>query len=148
MPIFIFKANVVKELIRLGLGTYSRFMYFHWEDVEFVLKLWFMGYRTVSYEIDGYRHIGLTSRDKPIYRRYTEYLDPLMAMIVNLPLRFAVLILLVRFLRDLVKALVRSETYLFLRVYLFIIAKLRLLIMHRRFRMSVHRNIDAFKSLI
>ncbi|BDR92690.1 hypothetical protein [Vulcanisaeta souniana] len=132
---YVIRTDVVRELIRLGLGTYSSFIFFHWEDMEFMLKLWFMGFKTVSYELVCYRHVGRTSRNKPVYRRYTEYLGPLIAMVVDMPHTFLVKALPIRFIRDMVKSLIKGEVVLFVRAYLFIIVKLRLLLTHRTFRM-------------
>jgi len=84
---YIIRSDALRELVHSGLGTYSSYMYFHWEDIEFLLKLWLMGYVTVSYQGINYTHLGNTSRQKPLHRRYTEYLDPVIAMIVNVPLR-------------------------------------------------------------
>mgnify|MGYP001772675831 CR=1 FL=1 len=143
--VYIVKADVVRELIKSGLSTHSRLMYFHWEDTEFALKLWLMGYKTASYEIDGYKHVGSTSRDKPLHRRYTEYLDPLMALIINVPSKFIILTFLTRFLRDLLKALRHGQIYLFLRAYIFVITKLKSLFIHRAFRLSIYKNIQSYR---
>ncbi len=100
-------------------------MFFHWEDIEFVLKLWLLGYKTVSYELKCYRHIGETSHSKPLYRRYTEYNGPLIAIIANTPYSITIKALLVRFIRDILKSILREEIFLFLRSYLFLALNLK-----------------------
>jgi len=113
----VIRVEALRELLRLGLDTYSRFMYFHWEDMEFVLKLWLLGYVTASYRGISYVHLGSTSRARPLHRVYTEYLGPLIAMLVNVPLRFILIIVPLRVLRDLIKSIVRNEILLLIRAY-------------------------------
>ncbi len=137
---YVIRADVVRELIKLGLGTYSSFMFFHWEDMEFVLKLLFMGFKTVSYELTCYKHVGGTGHNKPIRRGYTEYLGPLMAMMVDMPFNFLIRTLPIRFIRDLVKSIIKGEVILFISAYLFAIASLRLLLTHRTFRKRSFRS--------
>jgi hypothetical protein len=58
--VYVTRVDALRELVRLCLGTYSSFMYFHWEDMEFVIKLWLMGYVTVSYRGIKLTHFGRT----------------------------------------------------------------------------------------
>ena len=141
------RVEALRELLRLGLDTYSRFMYFHWEDMEFVLKLWLLGYVTVSYRGISYVHLGSTSSARPLHRVYTEYLGPLIAMLVNVPLRFILIIVPLRVLRDLIKSIMRNEILLLIRAYLFTIKNLRYLMMHRIHRAKYRKSLTLAKVL-
>jgi hypothetical protein len=123
--VYAVRSEALRELLRLGLDTYSPFMYFHWEDMEFVLKLWLLGYVTVSYRGINYAHLGSTSRAKPLYRRYTEYLGPMIAMLVDVPLKHLVAIAPLMVLRDLVKSMLRNEVLLLVRALLFTVKNLK-----------------------
>jgi GT2 family glycosyltransferase len=146
--IFAVRSEALRELLRLGLDTYSPFMYFHWEDMEFVLKLWLLGYVTVSYRGINYIHLGSTSRTKPLHRRYTEYLDPMIAMIVNVPLKFLLFIVPLRVLRDLIKSMYRNEVLLLIRAFLFIVKNLWYIMSIRIRRAKVWRRGERFASVL
>ena len=146
--VYIIRADVLRELLSLGIGTYSPFMYFHWEDMEFVLKLWFMGYVTVSYRGINYIHLGTTSRRKPLHRRYTEYLGPLMAMLINAPTSFLVMGFLVRIFRDVVRAIVNNDLLLLFRAYYFLVKNLDTILAHRALRARIYKDQSIFTKIL
>ncbi|NHW44453.1 MAG: hypothetical protein HA491_01755 [Candidatus Verstraetearchaeota archaeon] len=146
--VYITRPSALRELVRLCLGTYSSFMYFHWEDMEFVIKLWLRGYVTVSYRGIKLTHFGCTSQQKPLYRRYTEYLGPVIAVLVNVPSRFLVIGLPLRALRDFVKSMTRNEIVLLLRAYFFVLRNLKHIMVHRFFRFKKYRAQSVFAKIL
>ena len=146
--IFAVRSEALRELLGLGLDTYSPFMYFHWEDIEFVLKLWLLGYVAVSYRGINYIHLGSTSKTKPLHRRYTEYLGPMIAMIVNVPLKLLLFIAPLRILRDLIKSILKNEVLLLIRASLFIVKNLKYIMMIRIRRLKIWRGGKHFASVL
>jgi GT2 family glycosyltransferase len=146
--VYVTRVDALRELVRLCLGTYSSFMYFHLEDMEFVIKLWLMGYVTVSYRGIKLTHFGRTSQQKPLYRRYTEYLGPVIAVLVNVPSRFLIIGLPLRALRDFVKSMTKNEIVLLLRAYLFALRNLKHIMVHRFFRFKKYRAQSVFAKIL
>jgi GT2 family glycosyltransferase len=146
--VYAVRSEALRELLRLGLDTYSPFMYFHWEDIEFVLKLWLLDYVTVSYRGINYIHLGGTSKAKPLHRRYTEYLGPMIAMIVDVPLKYLIVIAPLRVLRDLIKSMYRNEVLLPIRAYLFIVKNLKYIMTIRIRRLKIWRRGERLASIL
>jgi hypothetical protein len=107
-----------------------------------------MGYVTVSYRGIKYTHFGGTSRQKPLYRRYTEYLGPWMAMLINTPMRFIVVNLPIRFFRDLIRAIVNNDVILLIHAYSFLTKNLKYLIAHRVHRARIYKNQSIFMKML
>jgi len=143
--LYIVRAEILREMISKGLGTYSSFMYFFWEDKEFSLKIWLMGYKTASYKGLSYVHLGSTSKSRPIYRRYTRYLGPIISTLIDVPLRLAVPIVLMRFLYTFLSAVKNDELLLFCRASIFILKELKHIWVHRLYRKTIYRNYSAVK---
>jgi GT2 family glycosyltransferase len=146
--LYIIRAEVLRELCSKGLGTYSPFMYFFWEDKEFSLKLWLMGYKTASYKGLAYVHLGSTSKSRPIHRRYTRYLGPIIATLINMPLRLAISIILIRLLYTFLSAMRNNELLLFLRANYFLLKELKHIWVHRFCREKILRDYSALKAYI
>jgi hypothetical protein len=107
-----------------------------------------MGYVTVSYRGIKYTHFGGTSRQKPLYRRYTEYLGPWMAMLINTPMRFIVVNLPIRFFGDLIRAIVNNDVILLIHAYSFLTKNLKYLIAHRVHRARIYKNQSIFMKML
>jgi len=146
--LYIIRAGVLRELIFKGLGTYSPFMYFFWEDKEFSLKLWLMGYKTASYRGLTYTHLGSTSKSRPIHRRYTRYLGPILATLINMPLHLAIPVVLVRLLYTFLSAIRNNELLLFYRANYFLLKELKHIWVHRLYRRKIFRDYSALKAYI
>jgi len=108
--------------------------------MEFMLKLWLLGYVTASYRGINYTHLGSTSRIKPLHRRYTEYLGLMIAMIVNAPLKLLLSIVPLRVLRDSIKSMYRNEVPLLTRASLFTVKILKYIMSIRIRRAKVWRS--------
>jgi hypothetical protein len=147
--LYIIRAEVLRELISKGLGTYSPFMYFFfWEDKEFSLKLWLMGYKTASYRGLAYVHLGSTSKSRPIHRGYTRYLGPIVATLINVPLHIAIPIVLVRLLHTFLSAVKNNELLLFHRANYFLLKELKHIWVHRFYREKIFRDYSAIKAYV
>jgi len=146
--LYIIRAEVLRELISRGLGTYSSFMYFFWKDKDFSLKLWLMGYKTASYKGLAYTHLGSTSKLRPIHRRYTRYLGPIIATLINMPLHLAIFIVLVRSLYTFLSAIRNNELLLFYRANYFLLKELKHIWVHKLYRRKIFRNYLALKAYI
>lgn len=105
-------------MFNLGLKPYSDFMYFHYEDAEFPIKLWSLGFVTLAYKCILHVHIGGTGRSKPLCRVYTEYLDRPLALMVNIPLLLLIPSLIIRFIYDLTSSIYKREFQYMIRAYI------------------------------
>jgi len=144
---FIIRTSALKHLVKKGLETYSPYMYFYMEDKEFIFKLWQECFLTVSVKTAGYTHYGGTVHSQPLYRRYTRYLGPLLAILINAPLKLVILVLIFRSLKTLIQSMIRSELYLYIRSFIFILRNIKYVLLYRYYRLTRYRCRERLKLL-
>lgn len=141
-PCYIVRKSYISELFASGIQPYCDFFFISSEDVDFALKVWLRGYKTIATTLTSVLHEGTTGPRRPPYRVYHMYKNRLCLLLMNFGLRHILSNIWYRCLQDIISALIHSEATLMLRAYIWVIKNLKLVLRHRRLRRLYWRRVS------